>query len=304
MAIAALSGLGSLVFAAGIDFSPYQNGRLALVLVSLGGLLLFLSVVATAYLLITTRPAHSTGESVSAKADHGGMAQAAGRDVVTKDSNVVNIPGTLQVAGDLNIGKTPSAPAAKDDDAPTARLFMVSNFRGIRLDVTNNDKREDLVVETTISAIKRRPRWISGEPTKELKRGETGSLMIMYLEPNRANMGLTMPTIAQYELERWKARIERGTRLLRVYGNDEAGDNNSEFLVNQVYTLEVAVYSNNHAPQKLTYDFAVSENECLILPYTKEELDRVNSLGLAEQKFLLAYLERKLAERAARKSDG
>ena len=108
VAIAALSGLGSLVFGAGIEVSPYQNGRLALILLSLGGFLLFLSVLATVYFLVTNRPAPSSGVSASAKADHGSMAQAAGRDAI----NVGNIV------------QSPAEPAPIYIDRPETKGFL------------------------------------------------------------------------------------------------------------------------------------------------------------------------------------
>ena len=89
--IAGIGGLGNLIVSGGIELSSYENDRLALVLVMVGGVLIIVAAILTAGLLLGRGRGSDEPANVEVKADHGSIAQAAGRDAINV-GNIVQSP--------------------------------------------------------------------------------------------------------------------------------------------------------------------------------------------------------------------
>jgi hypothetical protein len=204
-----------------------------------------------------------------------------------KGSSVVNNQGTIQVARDFVVGDV--APPAPTRNPPTA--FVRTQGRVCYLYVTNNDATETFVVEVAIGGARLiRPRWDNEQEERTLKRGETAGVTILWVEPERPRISLSLvdQLVTTYQLPAYKRRIAQGVRVVRFFG---AAHIDVQVPTNKAWFFVTRVLSDSHDPVVETHTYGVTDNCNLVLPFDQAEVDRLNALGTAERDALVRYVE-------------
>ncbi len=239
----------------------------AVALIGLGLLLVLVGCVVFARVLVISSPNYSEVESNTRRATGG--------------TNEIINTGTMQIGRDLFVGTA-------NTHVPEAKPPSVS-VRGSGdccwLSLTNNDVADNFVVEVSQfqerSGLRLRPKRENGETVGSLKRGEQVWVCLLRVEPERPHLIHYSAVVAATRLHYipWKARIDRGVRLVRFYGDP---DRDVEIAANGGGSFTVSVLSDRHAPVTERVTYGVTEQSRLLVPFDAIEIQRVNAEDTAE----------------------
>lgn len=176
-----------------------------------------------------------------------------------------------------NVGNVTHVAAERTLKAPAVTIGV--DLNRCVLWVTDNDVVEPFHVETSRfakdSTAVLRPLWDNGLESRTLRRGETGWVIIMSVEPDQAKFMAPYVSILESEHRKeWFARIEARKRLVRFFGTPNRDVHVPE---NSGGAFVVQVFSDHHEPIREECSYAVTQRSRLLMPFDSDAIARQNS---------------------------